>query len=305
MLNEETRPRRVLVTGASGLIGHAVVASLERDGVEVLRLSRGGSGAGQARWDPAAGAIDAKALDGVDTAIHLAGEPVAEGRWTPEKKARILQSREQGTRLLSESLARLASPPRTLLSASAVGIYGDRGEEVLTEQSPAGSGFLADVCRRWEAATSAAADAGIRVVHLRFGVVLSREGGMLSKLLTPFLLGVGAVVGSGRQFVSWISLPDAVAAMRFLLENPGLSGAVNVVAPTPATNRELTITLGRILRRPSIFPLPAPVARLLFGEMADEALLASQRAVPRVLESSGFRFEHPDLETALRTLLGR
>ncbi len=280
---------KILVSGSRGFVGSALVPFLTALGHQVTRLVR--------PYDPAV-------LDGVEAVVHLAGENVI-GRWTPEKKAQIRDSRVNGTRVLAESLARLARPPRAMVCASAVGYYGDRGEERLQEDSPAGSGFLADVCREWETATRPAVQQGIRVVNLRLGMVLSPHGGALAKMLPPFRLGLGGCLGSGRQYLSWIALDDLVEVIAFALTAPNLRGPVNAVAPTPVTNREFTKTLGRILGRPTLCPVPAFAARLVFGEMAQELLLASARVIPAALLASGFAFRHPDLDGALRHLMGR
>ena len=296
----------VLVSGASGLIGSALVPFLTTGGHRVTRLVRSPpAGEGAVFWDPAARRLDPAALEGADAVVHLAGEPIARGRWTDAKKARIRDSRIQGTELLAEALARLDRPPRVLVSASAVGYYGDRGAELLRETSPPGTGFLAGVCRDWEAATRAAAAKGIRVATLRFGIVLSPAGGALARMLPPFRLGVGGRIGGGRQYMSWIAVDDAVGAIHHALMTDDLEGPVNVVAPQAVTNREFTRTLGRVLRRPTIFPVPAFAARLAFGELADALLLASARVEPARLLAAGYRFRHPDLEDALRHLLGR
>ncbi len=298
---------KVLLSGSSGLVGSALVPFLTGGGHEVVRLVRSEPGreTSEVRWDPEAGEINKAGLEGVDAAVHLAGESIAAGRWTAARKARILESRVKGTQLLAESLAGLEAPPKALVSASAVGYYGDRGEEALTEDSGSGSAFLSEVCRQWEAATEPAARAGIRVVNLRFGVILASAGGALPRLLTPFRLGVGGRLGSGKQFMSWIALDDVVGAILHALTTETIQGPVNAVAPQSVTNREFTKTLGRILGRPTLFPMPACAARLAFGEMADELLLASQRVEPAKLLASGYRFRFPDLESALRHLLGR
>lgn len=298
------------VTGASGLVGSALVTGLTSAGHRVVRVVRGAgaaSVAGQrlARWDPESGALEPSALAGADAVVHLAGESVAGGRWTEAKKRRIRSSRVDVTRRLAEALPRLERPPRLLVSASAVGYYGDRGSEILREDSSPGPGFLAEVCREWEAATDPAARAGIRVVRLRIGMVLSRRGGALGAMLTPFRLGAGGPVGSGVQWVSWIAIDDLVGAILHALATESLAGPVNAVAPEPVTNRELARTLGRVLRRPALLPLPAVAARLLFGQMADELLLASARVEPARLRATGFTFRHARLEDALRHELGR
>jgi uncharacterized protein (TIGR01777 family) len=298
---------RVLVSGSSGLVGSALVSLLTGGGHQVVRLVRAQpkDEASEVRWDPEAGDIDGAGLKGVDAAVHLAGESIAAGRWTAAKKGRILESRVKGTRLLAEALAGLEPLPRALVSASAVGYYGDRGEEELREESGSGSAFLSEVCRQWEAATEPAAAGGIRVVNLRFGIMLSAAGGALPRLLTPFRLGAGGTVGSGRQFMSWIALDDVVGVILHALITEALRGPVNAVAPQPVTNREFTKTLGRVLGRPTLFPLPAFAARLAFGEMADELLLASQRVEPARLLASGYSFRFPELEGALRHVLGK
>lgn len=300
---------KIIITGSNGLIGSALVAALRARGDEVTRLVREKTGATRADgtrevvWSPGRGELDAAELEGHDAAIHLAGDPIAEGRWTDEKKRRIRESRVQGTTLLAETLARLSAPPRVLVTASAVGYYGDRGEELLTETSAPGEDFLSEVCREWEASAAAAKTAGIRVVKMRFGVVLSGAGGALAKMLTPFKLGAGGKIGSGAQYMSWIALDDAVGAILHALEHEELEGAVNVVAPRAVTNAEFTKTLGGVLGRPTIFAVPAFAARLAFGEMADAALLASQRAEPAQLKATNYTFKYPELEGALRHAL--
>lgn len=296
---------RVLVSGAGGLIGAALVASLRTQGKEVRCLKRGTTGEGVIGWNPEAGRLDTGALEGVDAVVHLAGENIAAGRWTPARKQRILASRVQGTHLLSERLAGLTRLPSVLVCASAVGYYGDRGAEELDEHSPPGKGFLAQVCQAWEQAADPARAAGIRTAHLRFGMVLSAEGGALARMVLPFRLGLGGRLGNGRQYLGWISLADAVRAAHHLLEHPGLSGPFNAVSPHPCTNAEFTRALGQALRRPTLLPVPAWAARLALGEMAEELLLASTRAMPRRLLASGFAFTHPELAPTLRLLLGR
>jgi uncharacterized protein (TIGR01777 family) len=305
MSTANCEPRtKILMTGSSGLIGSALIKALGDTGRNVVRLVRQSSPpSGALSWDLVADHMDSAMLQGADAIIHLGGENLSDGRWTAQKKRRIATSRIQPTRLLARTASQMQKPPRILLCASAIGFYGDRGEELLTEDSPPGHGFVADVCQQWEQASAPAAAAGIRVVHARFGVVLSAAGGALAKMLTPFRLGLGGMMGSGRQYVGWICLDDAVAAMLHLLGRSQLSGPVNLVAPQSVTNRELTKSLGRALRRPTLFPLPAFAARLLLGEMADELLLASTRVIPKRLQEDGFAFRHPDLDGALAHLL--
>ncbi|MFL6227475.1 MAG: TIGR01777 family oxidoreductase [Pyrinomonadaceae bacterium] len=299
---------KIIVTGASGLVGSSLVPSLVGRGHEVTQLVRrkskdAGGGVREVEWQPERGEIDAASLEGHDAAVHLAGENIAGGRWTDEKKRRIRDSRVLGTRLLAETLAQLNAKPRAFVSASAIGYYGERGDEILTEASAPGAGFLPDVCREWEAATEAASAAGIRTALLRFGVILSADGGALAKMLLPFKLGVGGNVGSGKQYYSWIALDDVVDIIHLALADDNLSGAVNVVAPEPATNAEFTKALGRALGRPTIFPAPAFGLRLAFGEMADALLLASERVLPERLRAAGYEFKYPKLDGALRHVL--
>jgi hypothetical protein len=298
---------RVAVTGATGLVGSALVPALRAAGHRVDRVSRRPSAAGSTdiQWDPARGRLDPRALEGVDAVVHLAGESIAARRWTGSEKERIRRSRVDGTRLLAETLGRLARRPQVLLSASAVGYYGDRGEAPLTEESPPGSGFLAEVCREWEAAADPARAAGIRVVHPRLGVVLAGQGGALPRMALPFRFGAGGVIGSGRQYWSWVEISDLVRVIELCLALDTLAGPVNAVAPAPVTNREFTRVLGRVLGRPTLVPLPALAVRLLLGEMGQALLLDSARVLPQRLERAGFRFRHPDLETALRAALAR
>ncbi|HEX8354482.1 MAG TPA: TIGR01777 family oxidoreductase [Pyrinomonadaceae bacterium] len=302
---------KVIVTGSTGLVGRALVRSLLADGHGVTRLVRGGSqgfrapGTAAVHWDPERGEIDAKELEGHDAAVHLAGESIAEGRWDDEKKRRILESRVKGTRLFTEALAGLKERPRALVSASAVGFYGDRGDEVLSEESASGTDFLSEVCREWEKATLAASRAGMRVVHARIGVVLSAEGGALPKMLTPFKLGLGGRVGSGRQYMSWITLEDLVGVIRRAIDDETLRGPVNAVAPRPVTNEQFTKALGRVLGRPTVFAVPAFAARLAFGEMADALLLSGSRVEPARLREAGHQFRHTEIEGALRSVLAK
>jgi uncharacterized protein (TIGR01777 family) len=297
---------KILVSGSSGLVGGALTAFLTTGGHEVLRLVRKSSEQDNAiLWNPSAGQIDRAALEGIEAVVHLAGEGIATRRWSVAQKARILDSRVQGTRLLCEAITELETPPQTFVCASAVGFYGDRGEETLDETSGVGTGFLADVCQQWEAACEPAREKGIRVVNLRTGMVLSPQGGALKSMLLPFKMCVGGVVGAGKQFWSWIALDDLVGAIHHALTCDDLSGPVNATAPNSVTNREFTKTLGKVLRRPTIFPMPAFAARLALGEMADELLLPSVRAQPKRLQETGYEFRYPDLEGALRHVLGR
>jgi len=296
---------RISVTGSSGLIGSALVPFLTAEGHEVGRVVRSTTAAGAWRWDPGASHVDTGAVNGTDAVVHLAGENIAAGRWSAARKARIRDSRVRGTRIVAEAVARADPRPKALLCASAMGFYGDRGDERLTEASTPGRGFLSEVSREWEEACAPARDQGVRVVNLRFGIVLSPAGGALAKMLLPFRLGAGGVVGSGKQWWSWVALDDAVGAIQHALVTPGLSGPVNVAVPNPVTNAEFTRTLGRVLARPTLFPVPVFAARLAFGEMADALLLASARVVPERLQQTGYVFRHPELEGALRHLLGR
>ena len=298
-------PLHVAVTGASGLLGSALVPLLTTGGHRVTRLVRRPPRAGEVQWDPHAERLDGPALEGVDAVIHLGGESIGGGRWTAARKRRIVESRVRSTRLLARTLAQLAHRPAVLVSVSAVGIFGSRGDEVLSDGSAPGTDFLADLCGAWERAADPAADAGIRVVHPRLGVVLTPAGGMLAKLLPPFLGGVGGPLGSGRQWVSWLSVDDAIGILQYALLTPWLAGAVNAAAPGAVTNAELTRTLAEVLHRPALVRVPAAALRALFGEMADATILSSQRALPAALEQSGYVFRHPALEPALRHLLGR
>ena len=294
------------VSGAGGLIGSALVESLVAKGHRVAPLVRRTPNAREIGWDPEAGRLDSRDLHGVDAIIHLAGENIGT-RWTEARKARIVASRVKGTRLLSETAGQMPNPPKVMISASAVGIYGDRGDEILTEQSPLGGAhdFLVTTGRQWEAGADAARAAGIRVVHPRFGLVLSRRGGALGRMLLPFKLGVGGRLGPGSQWMSWISITDVVSALIFLMADETAVGPVNVTSPEPVQNRDFTRTLGRVLSRPTVLPVPAHGLRLIFGEMADATLLASTRVVPQRLLQLGFQFQHSALEPALRAVLRR
>jgi uncharacterized protein (TIGR01777 family) len=292
---------RILISGASGLIGSALVPSLESHGYEVTRLVRRESEANELRWDPT-NPIPPDLVSGFDAVIHLSGESIT-GRWTAAKKARIHDSRVVTTKNLSEALAKSHNPPKTFLCASAAGYYGSRGDEVLTEESSRGAGFLPQACVEWESATSPAMNAGIQTVNLRTGIVLSRGGGALKPMLLPFRLGLGGRIGSGRQWWSWIHIEDFVAAVLHILRNESFKGPVNMVSPNPVTSAEFTNTLAKALKRPAILPLPAFAARLAFGQLADEALLASARVGPFRLIESRFEFQHSELQPALSDLL--
>ena len=297
---------KFLISGSHGLVGSALAASLGGDGHEVFSLVRHApKSTKEIEWHPNRDSLPAKDLEGMDVVVHLAGESIASGRWTDEKKQAIRDSRIKSTTLLAESLDKLNTPPATLINASAIGYYGDRGDEILNEESTPGNDFLARVCVAWEEATEAAERKNIRVVKARFGVILSTEGGALTKMLTPFRLGVGGKVGSGKQWMSWIALEDVIGGLRFVLDNRALSGPVNFVAPNPVTNAEFTKALGSALSRPTIFSVPAFGARLAFGEMADALLLASQRVKPEQLQQAGYEFKYSSIERALHSALDK
>lgn len=297
----------VVITGSSGLIGTALRAALEDAGHRPIALVRRAPtpGADEIQWDVEAGTIDASSLEGIDAVVHLAGAGIGDKRWNAAYKRLVLESRTKGTALLAETLAGLDDKPSVFLSGSAIGYYGPRGEEIITEATPAGDTFLADVCVQWEAAAQPAVDAGIPTAFLRTGIVQTTEGGALQKQLPLFKLGVGGRFGSGRQYQSWITLDDEVGAIVHLL-TAGVTGPVNLTAPEPVTNAEFAKTLGKVLKRPAVFPVPAFGPRLLLGrEMADALLFESQRILPEVLEASGYTFQHPTLETGLRAVLGK
>jgi uncharacterized protein len=290
---------KIAVTGSTGLIGSGLVLGLRKAGHEVVGLRR------PTDWDPEKGTISPSAFSGVDAIVHLAGENIAAGRWTNARKEKIRESRVKGTKLIAETISRMDRRPQVLVSGSAIGYYGDRGDQVLREESAAGTGFLSEVCREWEAATDAATRKGVRVVHLRTGIVLSPKGGAMGKMLLPFKLGVGGKIGSGRQYWSWISLDDICGAIIHAIEAAGLHGPVNVVSPSPTTNADFTTILGRVLHRPTMIPMPAFAARIALGEMADALLLASARVEPAKLTATRFVFRDRDLEPTLRRLLSR
>ena len=294
---------KVAIAGASGLVGSALIPALKSMGAQITRMVRSKPRAGELEWHPNNDELSPDSLSGFDTIINLAGENIAGGRWTDDQKRKIRESRINGTHLLSEAIARLSPKPRVFLCASATGIYGDRDDEVLDEQSESGGGFLAGVCREWEEATKPAIQAGVRVVNLRLGPILAREGGMLAKLLTPFKMGMGGKVGSGRQYISWIAIDDVIQAIKLAIEDASIHGALNVVSPNPVTNEEFTKTLGHVLNRPTALGIPPFAARLAFGEMADEMLLASQKVIPKKLANAGFVFKYPELEPTLKHLL--
>ena len=291
---------KIAIAGASGLVGAAISPQLESEGHDIVRLVRSSPRTGEIEWHPNQDSINTDRLEGIDAFINLAGENVAEGRWTEEKKKKIHDSRVHGTHLISEAIAKVTTKPRVFLCASATGIYGDRGDETLDEQSETGGGFLAGVCREWEQATEPATRAGVRVVNLRFGPILARVGGMLEKMLTPFKMGLGGKIGSGKQYISWVAIEDSVAAMKLALNDESIRGPLNVVSPKPVTNERFTRALGEVLSRPTVMAMPAFAARLAFGEMADEMLLVSQKVIPKRLQAAGFKFEYSDLEMALQ-----
>jgi uncharacterized protein (TIGR01777 family) len=298
---------KILISGSSGFVGKALAPFLSTGGHDVRPLVRTVAQKEDHLpiWNPERRLIDRSRLEGFDAVIHLAGENLGKGRWSRRKKARIRSSRVEGTRFLCESLAGLANPPKVLVSASAIGYYGNRGDEVLVEDSGPGAGFLADVCREWEEATEPARRAGIRVVNLRIGVVLSPAGGALAQMLPPFQAGAGGVLGSGQQYISWIAIDDLAGVIEHVIHDERLEGPVNAVATHPVTNREFTKTLGRVLGRPTVMSIPAFAARMALGEAADEVLLASARVEPKMLSQTGYSFRYPHLEAALRHVLGR
>jgi len=306
-MNESLAGQSVVITGASGLVGRRLTSELLQTGAKVIAAVRRPvqEAAREIHWQPDAGRIDTARIEGVDAVVHLAGENIAGGRWTAAFKQKIRESRLKGTRLVAEAIAGCRAKPQVLVCASAIGYYGDRGEETLSEASAPGNDFLAEVCREWEAACQPARDAGVRVVNVRIGVVLSPEGGALKQMLTPFKMGVGGKVGSGQQYMSWVAIDDVAGATVFLLAKPHAEGPVNLVSPQAVRNVEFTKTLGRVLKRPTIVPAPAFGLRLAFGEMADALLLSSTRVVPQALTATGYQFRQPELEAALRHLLAK
>ncbi len=296
---------KVLLTGATGLIGTALSVHLTSAGHQIVVLTRSGSSPSENRfsWNPESGEFDIRALREIDAVVNLAGENIGAKRWTPEQKRRIVDSRVKSTDLLVDSISHLDNRPRVLINASAIGYYGDRDDELLTEDSAPGTGFLSDVCLKWEAEALKASRLGLRVVCLRTGIVLSRQGGTLERMVPMFKLGLGGALGSGRQYWSWITLDDVVRTIEFALQQDHLSGPMNIVSPTPVTSAEFTKTLAAVLHRPALFPVPAPILRLALGEMADSLVLSSQRVEPKRLIEEGFAFDHSTLESTLASII--
>jgi len=297
---------KILIGGSHGLVGTALIKSLETEGHEIFRLVRHApTSKTEVEWSPDRYSIALARIEGFDAVVNLAGESIAEGSWTEDKKRRIRESRVKGTKLLGDALANLAVPPKIFVCASAIGYYGNRDDELLTETSAAGDDFLAKVCAEWEDATALATEKGIRVVNARFGVILDTNGGALKKMLPPFRMGVGGKVGSGKQWMSWIALDDVVGGIQFALANDSIRGPVNFVAPVPVTNAEFTKTLGKVLSRPTILPIPAFAIKFLFGEMGEALLLGGQRVAPERLVAGGYEFSYPQLEQALVHILAK
>ena len=295
---------KVAVTGSSGLIGTSLVSFLSKKDIVVSKILRENPEDDDISWKPEDGDWNSAFTGGVDGIVHLAGESVASGKWTRKKKEKIRNSRIEGTKRLCEHILKLPTPPSVFVCASAIGYYGNRGVEFLNEGSPRGSGFLPDVCLGWEEATESVSKAGIRVVNVRFGIVLSKDGGALAKMITPFKIGMGGKIGSGTQYMSWIAMDDVTSAIYHTLITESLKGPVNVTAPNPVTNKEFTNTLGEVLKRPAVVPIPAFAAKLAFGEMANDLLLASTKVAPKRLSDSGYEFQYPKLEPALKHVLG-
>ena len=294
---------KVAVTGSSGLIGSSLVSFLAEKSVTVSKILRENPEGDGISWKPEGGDWNSAFAGGIDGIVHLAGENIASGKWTRKKKAKIRNSRIEGTKRLCEHILKLPTPPSVFVCASAIGYYGDRGMEFLNEGSSRGSGFLPDVCLGWEEAAESLSKAGIRVVNVRFGIVLSKDGGALAKMLTPFKMGMGGKIGSGTQYMSWIAMDDVTGAIYHSLVTESLKGPVNVTAPNPVTNKEFTNTLGEVLKRPAVVPMPAFAAKLAFGEMAKDLLLASTKVAPKRLSDSGYEFQYPELEPALKHIL--
>jgi uncharacterized protein (TIGR01777 family) len=310
--NEDSEKRcvvNILISGSSGLVGSALIDSLRAEGYSIARLVRSGSpsqsgpAAENIRWEPPAGSMDLAGMEAADAVVHLAGASIAEGRWTPARKQILRRSRVDATRHLIAGLAQLKQKPRVLVAASAVGYYGDRGDETLTESSASGDDFLAQICRDWESETAQAERIGIRTVMLRFGIILAAKGGALKRILVPFRLGVGGRLGTGRQWMSWITLDEVAAVIQYAIKNDSLRGPVNAVSPTPVTNSEFTSVLAGVLHRPALFPAPRTVLRLVLGEMADALLFSSQRVAPQKLQAQLYPFRHPELKEALLSVL--
>lgn len=299
----------IVISGASGLIGTELVESLKKDGHHVLSLTRSKSSSpDKIYWNIETGEIESDKLENIDALVHLAGENISgenpiQGRWTQERKEKILNSRVKGTTLLSDTISRLKNPPKVFVSASAIGYYGDRAEEKLDEKSNKGSGFLSDVCKAWETSADSARNKGIRVVHTRFGVVLSNKGGALKSMLLPYKMGVGGTIGNGKQYMSWIDISDVAGAIKHVINKSDIQGVVNVVAPKPITNSEYTKALGHVIHRPTIFPIPSIGINILFGEMGNELLLGSQKVYPEVLSNTGYKFMYPDITSSLEHVL--
>ena len=300
--NLKSMSRRILISGASGLVGTALTAAFTQAGDEVIALQRSATAGTPPWWNPSAGVIDLGEIGSLDAVIHLAGNNVGEGRWTQARKDLIVKSRVEGTTLLCKAITELPQPPKTLISASASGFYGNRDDQVFQEQASVGEGFLAGVCAQWEAATALADASNMRVVHARLGVVLDPSGGAFKKMLTPFKLGLGGKLGAGTQYLSWLSLRETVSIMDFLIETPSLSGPVNLVSPNPVQNQELTKQLGKALHRPTFMPVPAALLRLLFGEMAEELFLSSRRVAPEKLMQAGYSFQDPKFADLMKNL---